>query len=332
MPDSRFYRRAGPFPLADIGTRAGATIALPGPSGLTIADVAPVAAAGPHDLTYVSQADYLSVLKDSRCGACLVKPEWAASAPEGAAVLTAADPRAAFAQVAALFYPDVRDEPGGQPAQFAPDAVIASTAHVGAGVQIGGRTRIGHNAVIGAGVILGDDCSVSPNVTLSHCLIGSRVIIHPGVQIGQDGFGFVPAKTGLLKMPQLGRVIIGDDVEIGANTTIDRGALEDTVVGAGTKIDNLVQIGHNVEIGRSCIIVSQVGISGSCRIGDGAVIGGQGGLADHVTVGAGAQIAAKSGVMRQVGPGEVVMGYPAKPIKQFWREIAAVSRLTKREK
>jgi UDP-3-O-[3-hydroxymyristoyl] glucosamine N-acyltransferase len=203
---------------------------------------------------------------------------------------------------------------------------------IGAKAVIGKRTHIGANAVIGDGVVVGDDCRISPNATLSHCIIENRVIIHAGVQIGQDGFGFVPSKDGHRKVPQLGRVVVHDDVEIGANTTIDRGAAGDTVVGAGTKIDNLVQIGHNVEIGRRCIIVSQVGISGSCKIGDGAVIGGQAGFADHVTVGEGAQIAAKTGVMRDVGPGEVVMGYPARPIRQFWRDVAAVSRLTRRDK
>ena len=201
-----------------------------------------------------------------------------------------------------------------------------------AGAVIGAGTRIGHGTFVGPGVVLGAGCVIGAHVTLSHCMIGRRALIHPGVRIGQDGFGFVPTSAGPVKIPQLGRVIIGDDVEIGANTTIDRGTLEDTVIGDGTKIDNLVQVGHNVEIGRGCIITSQVGISGSCRIGDGVVIGGQGGLADHVTVGAGAQIAAKTGVMRAIAPGEVVMGYPARPIRHFWREIAMVSRLTRRDK
>ncbi|MCA0202304.1 MAG: UDP-3-O-(3-hydroxymyristoyl)glucosamine N-acyltransferase, partial [Proteobacteria bacterium] len=188
------------------------------------------------------------------------------------------------------------------------------------------------NSVIGPGVEIGPDGAIGPNVTIFFALIGARVVLHPGVRIGQDGFGFAPTSQGLRKVPQLGRVIIHDDVEIGANTTIDRGAAADTLIGAGTKIDNLVQIGHNVTIGRSCVIVAQVGISGSCTLGDGVVLGGQVGLADHVKIADGAQVAAQSGLMRDVARGEVVMGSPAKPIRQFWREIGALSRLTKRNK
>ncbi len=214
----------------------------------------------------------------------------------------------------------------GQGVVVAPGAVVGSCAEIGDGVHLGA------NAVIGPGVVLGEGCTIGPNVTVTHAIVGAQVRIAAGSQIGQDGFGFIPTKAGHLRVPQLGRVLIEDHVDIGANCAIDRGALSDTVIGAGTKIDNLVQIGHNVEIGRDCIIVSQVGISGSCRIGNGVVIGGQGGLADHVTIGDGAQVAAKSGIMRDIAPGDTVMGYPAKPIRQFWREVAALTRLTKRGK
>jgi UDP-3-O-[3-hydroxymyristoyl] glucosamine N-acyltransferase len=289
-------------------------------------------AAGPDDLSYIADPAWLAALADSRCGVCLIKDEMTAALPAHVVGVVVADPRAAFATVAAMFYPAGASTPTGAAPKCAADAVIDPTAVMGSGAVIGACVRIGANSVIGPGVEIGADSAIGGNVTLSHCVIGERAIVHPGVRIGQDGFGFVPGPGGLIKMPQLGRVMIGRDVEIGANTCIDRGALDDTEIGDGTKIDNLVQIGHNVRIGRHCVIVSQVGISGSCRIGDGVVIGGQAGLADHVTIGNQARIAAKSGIMREVAAGEAVMGYPAQPIRQFWREVAALSRLTKRNK
>lgn len=337
MPDSRFYHRAGPFRLADLAGRCGARL-MPGANPeVMIHDIGSIDAAMVGEIIYFSDPAFVVALSSSKCTACVTTEQLAGKVP-GCAVLVAQDPRAAFAEIAALFYPDVQGAGCSAGAHVAPDAVLsdgvslAPGSVVGAKAVIGARSCIGANAVIGPGVVVGQDCRISANVTLSHCLIENRVILHAGVQIGQDGFGFVPTKDGLRKVPQLGRVLVHDDVEIGANTTIDRGTAGDTVVGAGTKIDNLVQIGHNVEIGKRCIIVSQVGISGSCRIGDGVVIGGQAGLADHVTVGEGAQIAAKTGVMRDVGPGEVVMGYPARPIRQFWSEVAGLSRLTRRDK
>ena len=314
MPDPRFFRRSGPFPLAEVARRAGAEIGSGADASLPVTDVASLAAAGPHDLSYVSDPAWLPALASSKCGVCLVKRGMTASAPAGGVLLFVDDPRRAFALIAAMFYPDTT--PG---ASAAPTKVAASA-------------RIHPSAAIGPGVEIGENVSIGANCTLTHCVIGARCTIHPGVQIGQDGFGFVPGPTGLIKMPQLGRVIIGTDVEIGANCCIDRGALEDTVIGDGTKFDNLVQVGHNARIGRHCVFVAQSGVAGSCTIGDGVLVGGQVGIADHVTVGSGAQIAGQSGVMRDVAPKEVVMGTPARPIRQFWREIAALARLAKRDK
>jgi UDP-3-O-[3-hydroxymyristoyl] glucosamine N-acyltransferase len=204
-----------------------------------------------------------------------------------------------------------------------PGAVIGPRAEIGAG------TVIGANAVIGADVRIGRDCSIGPNASVLHALLGDRVILHPGVRVGQDGFGFAMSPRGHMKVPQTGRVVIQDDVEIGANSTIDRGANRDTVIGEGAKIDNLVQIGHNVVIGRHCVVVAQVGISGSCEIGDFVAIGGQAGVAGHLKIGAGAQIGASSGVMNDVPAGQVWIGAPAQPVKDFWREVAAMRKLAK---
>ena len=208
------------------------------------------------------------------------------------------------------------------------DCVIGANAVIEAEVRLGARCEVGANTVIGAGVEIGDDCRIAANVTLSHCLIGSRVVLHPGVRIGQPGFGFAPDVGAAVKIPQLGRVIIGDDVDIGANTTVDRGSGHDTVVGPGTMIDNLVQIGHNVVLGRGCILAAQVGISGSTKLGDFVMAGGQVGMAGHLNVGAGARIAGKAGVMRDVEPGATLVGSPAIPTAAFWRQVAALKRLT----
>ena len=336
MPDSRFYRRAGPFRLGDLAGWCGGALTPAGDANAFVHDVANVDAAGAQDITYFSDPRYTLAFAASRGGACVTTAAFAKHAPQGCAVVVVRDPREAFAEIAARFYPapaDIsRNNAIPADAVIEPDVVIAPGVVIGPGAKIGRGTHLNANVVIGPGVVLGNDCRIGANATLMYCLIGARAIVHPGVRIGQDGFGFASGAQGHKKIPQLGRVVIGDDVEIGANSTVDRGAMGDTVIGSGTKIDNLVQIAHNVEIGEHCIVVSQVGISGSCRIGNQVVIGGQVGFADHVQVGDGAQIAAKSGVMRDIAPGEVVMGYPAKPIRQFWREIAALPRLTKRDK
>jgi UDP-3-O-[3-hydroxymyristoyl] glucosamine N-acyltransferase len=338
MPDPRFYRRAGPFTLGDLALRCDAVVAEGCDPDALVRDVATVEVAGPNEIIYISDSAYLDAFAASKCGACVTTKAYAAKAPQKCAVLLADEPRLSFAQIALIFYPSKPVSDRKRNDFISPDAILGTDVHVEPGAVIGPRAEIGNGvcvgagAVVGSGVVLGEGCEVGANTTVTHALIGTNVKVAAGSQIGQEGFGFVPTKAGFKKIPQLGRVIIEDNVEIGANCTVDRGALGDTTIGAGTKIDNLVQIAHNVEIGRNCIIVSQVGISGSCRIGDGVVIGGQGGLANHVNIGDGAQIAAKSGIMRDIGAGDAVMGYPAKPIRQFWREVAALSRLTKRGK
>jgi UDP-3-O-[3-hydroxymyristoyl] glucosamine N-acyltransferase len=216
-------------------------------------------------------------------------------------------------------------------AELGEGCAVAAGAVIGARASLGRDCRIGANAVVGPGVVLGDGCSIHAGATVSHALVGKRVVLYPGVRIGQDGFGFAMDPAGHVRIPQLGRVIIGDDVEIGANTTVDRGSGPDTIIGSGTMIDNLVQIGHNVEIGRGCVIVSQAGISGSTKIGDHVTIAGHTGIAGHLTIGEGARVAGCSGVFRDVPAGAQMVGFPAVPSRQFFRQIKTLERLAKEQ-
>lgn len=335
MPDPRFYRRAGPFQLAFIAKIAGADLGAGVNPSTPLDDIAPLAEAGPRHVTFVTK-EFAAAFPSCRAGLCLTSRDLAPRAPQASITLVCKDPRLAFAQVAQAFYPPGQQSPPSLTARaadatIAADAIIEHGAVIGAGASIGAGSRIGPNAVVGAGVSIGKNCIVGAGVVLSYCRVGDGVILHPGVKVGQDGFGFAASADGLAKIPQLGRVLIEDKVEMGANCTVDRGALGDTVIGAGTKFDDMVHIGHNVVIGRHCILVAQTGVAGSVTIGDGVVIGGQVGIADHVKIGAGARIASQSGVMRDVAAGETVMGYPAKPSRQFWRENVALTRLAKKD-
>lgn len=339
MADPRFFTLAGPFSVAEIAARIGAEVAGAAEPERLLRDVAPLETATADELSFLDNRRYVDAFRSTRAGAVIVHGSLVDAAPPGVALLVTPQPYRGYARAAQVFYPDPPPTPHLDPrAAIDPGAAIgegcAIEAHavIGPGAEIGRRCLIGANAVIGTGVVLGDDVRVGANASLSHCLIGARVRIYPGARIGQDGFGFAPDPDAPVKVPQLGRVIIGDDVEIGANTTIDRGAGPDTVIGAGTMIDNLVQIGHNVQVGRGCVIVSQVGISGSTRLGDYVMIGGQGGLTGHLVIGTGARIAAQSGVMRNVEPGETVMGSPAMPIKNYHYLTAYLRRLAARKK
>jgi UDP-3-O-[3-hydroxymyristoyl] glucosamine N-acyltransferase len=338
MADPRFFDRAGPFSLDALAVLSGATLRDPSQGGHLVLDIGPLETAGPDELTFLDNKKYVDAFARSRAGAALVDERVIEKAPAGMALLIARDPYKAFARVAQAFYPVPRPTPRRAPsavidpgASVPPDCDIADHVVIEAGARLGARCQIGANTVIAAGVELGEDCRVGANVTLSHCIVGARVVLHPGVRIGQPGFGFAPDPEGPVKIPQLGRVIIGDDADIGANTTIDRGSGHDTVIGPGTMIDNLVQIGHNVVLGRGCVLAGQVGISGSTKFGDFVMAGGQAGLAGHLEIGSGARIAAKSGVMRDVGPGETVSGIPAVPIGLFMKQVAILQRLVKKK-
>jgi UDP-3-O-[3-hydroxymyristoyl] glucosamine N-acyltransferase len=337
MADRRFFPYAGPFRLGELAEMTGAELAkCPDPS-VVISDVAALDQAQPGEVGFLENRRYLSVLAQTKASACFISKAFAERVPDNVALLVTDRPRRNFARVSRLFYPDDAARPG-----IHPSAVIEETASLGAGCQvdagavigraarIGDGAWIGPNAVIGDAVTVGAGTRVCANASLSHCDIGARCLIYPGARIGQPGFGFEVDASGPLKMPQLGRVIVEDDVEIGANTTIDRGAGPDTVIGRGTMIDNLVQIGHNVEIGKGCIIVAQVGIAGSSRLEDHVVLGGQVGVAGHLTIGSGAQVAAQSGVNKNISQGEVMGGSPTVPIREFRRQVAAIKALGRR--
>jgi UDP-3-O-[3-hydroxymyristoyl] glucosamine N-acyltransferase len=338
MADPRFFERAGPYTLDALASLTGARLLDPAAGGRLIADVAPLETAGSEDVAFLDNRKYAEAFAASRAGAAFVDERMAGRAPPGMALLIAGEPYKAFARAAQAFYPATPINPRrAASAVIDPTASVPQDCDIGAnvvieaGAQLGSRCEIGPNTVIGAGVELGEDCRIGPNVTLSHCLIGSRVVLHPGVRIGQAGFGFAPDPHGPVKVPQLGRVVIGDDVDIGANTTIDRGSGHDTVIGASTMIDNLVQIGHNVVLGRGCVLAGQVGISGSTRLGDFVMAGGQAGLAGHLRIGTGARIAAKAGLMRDVEPGATVCGSPAVPIGLFMKQVAILQRLARKK-
>jgi UDP-3-O-[3-hydroxymyristoyl] glucosamine N-acyltransferase len=296
--------------------------------------------ARPSDLVFFESTKYLDQLAATRAGTCLTSERFADRIPQGMTVLLSKQPFRDFVVVARKLYPDsLRPNSLFETAEgVAPGAHVHATAEIEDGVTIdpgavigpragiGSGSVIGPNAVIGPDVQIGRDCSVGPGASIVHALIGDNVIIHPGCRIGQDGFRYHPSAKGHVKVPQLGRVIIQDNVEIGANTAIDRGGSGDTVIGEGTKIDNLVQIGHNCTIGRHCIIVGECGLAGSVVLGDHVVLGGQVGIADHLTIGEGAVIGAKSGVVCNIPPGERWLGFPAMPGREFMRMTAALRK------
>lgn len=338
MADPRFFKTPKPLTLAEIASVSSAVLQSD-QTGKLIHDVAPLQTADGDKVSFFDNKKYLDIFQSSKAGACFVAPEHVEKAPKDMILLVSKTPYKSYALAAQKFYP----EPAWNKSYIAPNAYVDPTAEIGSNciidhnVYIGRHAKIGANSwirpnvVIGPGVEIGTHAVIGSNSTLSHCLIGANVRLLPGVRIGQDGFGFAIDPTGHIPVPQLGRVIIGDRVWVGANTTIDRGAGPDTVIGDGCMIDNLVQIGHNVKIGKHVVIVAQVGISGSSEVEDYAVLAGQVGVAGHIKIGRGARIAAQSGLMKDVEPGVEMMGSPAVPLRDYFRQVATLSNLTKKK-
>lgn len=341
MADPTFFQFPAGIRLGQVAEWAGGEI-VNGDPDLVIAGVAPLEDGGAGMLVFFENTAYLKKLETTTAAACIVAPRHKDKVPDGVAAVVCKDAYRSWAMVLAQLFPSamVPRNPAisgvSERACVHPDACLEDGVTVEPGavieahVEIGSGTVIRSNAVIGEGVRIGRDCVVGANASVQFSVLGDRVYLHPGVCAGQDGFGYSMGPAGHLKVPQIGRVVIQDDVEIGANTTIDRGANRDTVIGEGTKIDNQVQIGHNVVIGRHCVIVSQVGISGSSTLQDYVAIGGQSGVAGHVTIGMGAQVAAVSVVNENLDAGGRYGGTPAKPVKQWFREVAAVRKLAER--
>ena len=335
--DPRFFRRQGPFSLTRVAEAMGFS---PEdlPTDETFTGVAPLQTAGPTEVSFLTNRRYLAALVSTRAGAVIVDETVARQVPATAVALVATSPYAAWARVAGLFHPREAASPGIHPsAVIDPTAVIDDTAEVGAlavigaDVRIGARSSIGPLVSIGAGVEIGDDTRIGANCSISHSLIGNRVFVFPGARLGQEGFGFEVTPQGFITVPQLGRVIIEDDVEIGSNSMVDRGSSQDTVIGAGSRLDNSVQIAHNVRLGRGCVIVAQVGISGSTILDDHVTVAGQAGFSGHLHIGRGAKIGAQAGVMADVPARAEVVGSPAEPVREFFRQVAYLRRLMRRD-
>jgi UDP-3-O-[3-hydroxymyristoyl] glucosamine N-acyltransferase len=341
MPD--FFKPDCELTTGEIAALTRAKLREGDPADRHIRDIAPLDTAAASDLSFLDSSKYLAELADTRAGACLMTPRFAAAAPRNIAVLETPHPYPAFVAVMRALFPAAL-RPASlyglsgratashvhHTARLEANITIDPLAVIGPDAQLGAGTIVAAGAVIGPNVCIGRECAIGSGVTIVHALLGDRVIIHPGVRIGQDGFGYLPSPRGHQKIPQTRRVIVQDDVEIGANTTIDRGATRDTIIGEGTKIDNLVQIAHNVTIGRHCLIASQTGISGSATVGDFVMMGGQVGVADHISIGAGVMLGARAGVMSNVPAGARWAGYPAEPGGDWKRGVATLRRLVRR--
>lgn len=342
MSDPVFFVPSRRYSALEVANLTGATLLDPSHAGVEISSIASAADGRDGALVFIEGRRNAALAAAARAAAILCTSDVVDRIPEGIAILVTPRPQAAFAQIGRLLYPSaaspraITGETGVSPRAFVdPTATLEEGAVVEAGAVVGARAAIGSgtiiapNAIVGPHCQIGRDCYVGPSASIQCALIGNRVVILGGAMIGQDGFGFVAGAAGPERVPQIGRVIIQDDVEIGTNTTIDRGALADTIIGEGTKIDNLVQVAHNVRIGRGCIIAGHCGLSGSVTLGDNVMLGGRVGIADHITVGSRAQIGAAAGVMNDIPEGQRWVGAPAVPLRDFFRQVAAVQALAK---
>jgi UDP-3-O-[3-hydroxymyristoyl] glucosamine N-acyltransferase len=326
MPDLRFFESLPALSVAGLAERIGAEVVRGGDR--MISAVAPLGTAGADDVAFLGDRRFLNSLSATAAG-CVIVPESAVeAAPAGAAVLVSGEAQAGWARASLLLHRPIALNRPADPDDAVEDGsvVLEPGVVLGAGVRIGRGSRIGANTVIGPGVQIGRDCAIGSNVTIGFALIGDRVRLLSGARIGEPGFGAAGSRSGPIDVPQLGRVILQDGVSVGANTCIDRGAYDDTVIGENTKIDNLCMIGHNCVIGRNCLMAAHTGLSGTVTVGDGVMFGGQAGIGDHLTIGEGARVAAGAGVLQDIPPGETWSGYPAKPLRQSLREAVWLAK------
>jgi len=336
-----FFQREGPFPLHVIASAIDAELLHAEDAMTQIEDLRPLSDAGKTHLTFCASRKFAKQLAGTQAAACLIQSKNVDMVPAGSATLITESPHRAFAMAIGLLYPEASHLRIADPIGTGGGALVHDTAEIGENVtigpgaivereaRIGAGTTIAAGAIVGYRVFIGEQCFIGPGASVTHSLLGDRVTIHAGARIGQDGFGYAMSAYGHLKVPQIGRVIISDDVEIGANSTIDRGFLMDTSIGEGTKIDNLVQIAHNVTVGRHCIIVSQSGVAGSARLGDHVIMGAHSGVAEHVSIGDGALIAGMAHVKDDVEAKARMGGTPARPFNEWAKEVAAIRRLVK---
>lgn len=337
MADTSFYKNNGPFTLAKVAEITGSEISDAAKSEDKIFDIATMEKAGENDICFFYDRKAKEKAACIKAKACVTTKDLAAFIPEGVALLFHDDPKMAFLKLNEALYDEYKPQVGISPkasvhpsAQIGRNCFIGDFAVVEENAKIGDECRIEAGAYIGRACQIGNRCRIGANASVAYCIMGNDCYIYTGARIGADGFGFEMVGGQHHRIPQVGRVIIGNDVEIGANSCVDRGALDDTVIGDGCRVDNLVQIAHNDKFGRGCILVAQVGVAGSCNFGDYVVCGGQTGFADHLNVGSGAQIAAQSGVMRDVEPKAVLLGTPAVPFKDFMRQVAFLQKNSKK--
>lgn len=337
MVDESFYNNKGPFTLAQVAEIGAAELLQKEKANEQVSGIATMGQAGADDICFFFDKKAKTKGAEIKAKACVTTEELKDFVAPGVILLICKDPKLAFLKLNLAFYE--LKEPGvgiaasakiSSSAEIGENCSIGENVVIGNGAKIGEGCRIEANAVIDENCIIGNNCRIGVGAHIAYTEMGNNCYIYSGARIGQDGFGFIVINGQHRRIPQLGLVKMGNDVEVGANACVDRGAMDDTIIGDGCRIDNLVQVAHNVVLGRGCILVSQVGIAGSTKLGDYVVCGGQVGIADHITVGSGTQIAAQSGVMSDLGAGEVVMGYPTVPIKQFMRQTAYMQKLIKK--
>lgn len=339
MVDTRFHVFSGPAALPILLEAAGLGTSLDDVrlAALVVGGASELDTAGPEHIALATSDHYLEALKHTAAGVVVVVESLRQYVPDTAIPIVVERPHEVFAALLGQLYPaDTRASVKAMvdgtyiPPEVEDGALIGENVVLGPGVEIGSGTYVGPNSVIGPGVAIGRDTTIGPNCSVECAYIGSNVVLHAGARIGSEGFGWLDFGQSNRKIPQLGRVILQDGVEVGANSTIDRGALGDTVIGEGTKIDNLVQIGHNCHIGRYCLIAGTAGLAGSTVLGDGVLVGAGAGTAGHITIGAGSVIYARAGVTKDWPPGSKIIGAPAQDVRGFWKELAALRRLSRK--